>query len=550
LLDPPGGRRLTRSAPLLNYGTQDRFEADVAVIGGGVAGLYAAWRLTSSGLQRADSVPLRVVVLEATDRIGGRIETVTFPGMPRHRAEFGAMRLASWQRLVLTLADQLGIEVEPFPTGDEHNFWYLRGKRLYAQDLSEPSQVPYGLEDWEVGMTPQQLLDHVAQKVLGERPMPTDRRAWDELKGSLRYRGRLAREFGFWNVLADQLSSEAVNFVSDAIGFGSMTQNWNAMEALQLIYADFGPEVSYFRFSSGTDQLPVGLARRVVAQGGEIFCANPVTRIDEGADGPPGVTLTIRNRRSGEQWRVNANHVISALPRRAMELLGQPGSLFEPYPMADPEILDLVGSVHRYPAFKLFLAYEEPWWRELQISGGRSVTDLPIRQTFYFGVEENERALLMSSYNDDRAVAYWQGLAWTDRDEPTAPRLQVAAEGGPSQVLVAPPEMIRHAQAQLSRMHGIEVPTPYMAAYRNWGSPPFGGAWHLWRVNADSVAVGKRMRRVLPPYNIHVCGEAYSGIQAFIEGALTSTELVLQEQLGLDSPDWLAEDYYLGPRSS
>src|SRR5687768_1864809 len=70
----------------------------------------------------------------------------------------------------------------------------------------------------------------------------------------------------------------------------------------------------------------------------------------------------------------------------------------------------------------------------------------------------------------------------------------------------------------------------------------------LWRVDADSVAVGKRMRRVLPPYNIHVCGEAYSGIQAFIEGALTSTELVLQEQLGLDSPDWLAEDYYLGPR--
>jgi hypothetical protein len=27
----------------------------------------------------------------------------------------------------------------------------------------------------------------------------------------------------------------------------------------------------------------------------------------------------------------------------------------------------------------------------------------------------------MSSYNDDRAVAYWQGLGWTERDEPTAP---------------------------------------------------------------------------------------------------------------------------------
>jgi flavin-dependent amine oxidoreductase len=534
----------------LNYGTRDGLELDVAIVGGGVAGLYAAWRLATSDVGNRGSEPLRVAILESTDRIGGRIETVSFPGMPHHRAEFGAMRLTSWQQLVLAVSDRLGVSVEPFPMGDEHNFWYVRGKRLHADELSDPGKVPYGLVGWEVGKTPQQLLDHVALQLLGDRPMPTDRRAWDQLKVSLRYRGRSAREFGFWNVLADQLSSEAVNFVSDSVGFGSMTQNWNALEALQLIYSDFGPEVNYIRFGAGTDRLTVGLAKGFSAAGGEIFCASAVTRVDSGPDGPPEVVLTVRNVRTTQLWQVRARHVILALPRRALELLGQPGSLFEPYPLAETELLELVGSVHRYPAFKLFLAYEEPWWRELGISSGPSVTDLPIRQTYYFGVEETERALLMSSYNDDRTVAYWQGLAWTERDEPTAPRLQVSGEGGPSQVFVAPPEMIRHAQMQLARMHGLDVPTPYLAAYRNWGAPPFGGAWHLWRVNADSVAVGMRMRRPLFEYNVHVCGEAYSGIQAFIEGALTSTELVLQEQLGLPPPDWLADDYYLGPRST
>ena len=534
----------------LNYGSRDGLVVDVAIAGGGVAGLYAAWRLAKSGRRGRDGAPLRLAVLEATDRIGGRIETVTFPGMPQHRAEFGAMRLASWQKLVLTLAEQLGILVQPFPMGDEHNFWHLRGKRLYGAELLDPAKVPYALEGWEIGKTPQQLLDHVAQELLGERPMPADRRAWDELKVSLRYRGRPAREFGFWNLLADQLSSEAVSFVSDAVGFGSMTQNWNAMEALQLIYSDFGPDVRYVRFASGTDQLTVELANGFTASGGEIFCANTVTRVDAGPDGPPGLMLAVRNRRTGTQWQLRAGNVILALPRRAHELLGQPGSLFDPFELADTDLLELVSSVHRYPAFKLFLAYEQPWWRELEISSGRAVTDLPIRQTYYFGVEENERALLMSSYNDDRAVGYWQGLGWSERDEPTAPRLQVSGAGGPSEVLVAPPEMIRHAQAQLSRMHGLDVPSPYLAAYRNWGAPPFGGAWHLWRVNVDSVAVGKRMRRPLPAYNVHVCGEAYSGIQGFIEGALTSTELMLQEQFGLSCPEWLAEDYYLGPRSS
>ncbi len=533
----------------LNYDERDGLIADVAVVGGGVAGLYAAWRLATSDRRREEGAPPRIAVLEATDRIGGRIETVTFPGMPQHRAEFGAMRLASWQELVLGLAKRLGIEIEPFPMGDKHNFWHLRGKRLVAEDLSDPAKVPYRLEGREVGQTPQELLDHVARTLLRDRTMPNDRARWDELKVSLRYRGRPAREFGFWNVLADELSSEAVNFVSDTVGFGSMTQNWNAIEALQLIYSDFGPDVHYVRFAGGTDRLTVELANRFADTGGEIFCANPVTRLDPGPEGPPELRLTVWNRRRRSTWQLRARHVILALPRRALQLLGHPGSLFDPYRLDETDLRELAASVHRYPAFKLFLAYEEPWWRELQISSGRSVTDLPIRQTYYFGVEESERALLMSSYNDDRAVAYWQGLGWTEQDEPTAPRLQVAGAGGPSHVLVAPHEMIRHAQAQLSRMHGFEIPSPYLAAYRNWGAPPFGGAWHLWKVNADSVAIGKRMRQPLPNYNVHVCGEAYSGIQGFIEGALTSTELVLQEQLGLQAPDWVPEHYYLGPRA-
>ena len=534
----------------LNDGSRDGLVAVVAVAGGGVAGLYAAWRLATSERRGEDGGPLRVVVLESGKRVGGRIETVTFPGMPGHRAEFGAMRLTSWQRLVLTLAAQLELPVEPFPMGDEHNFWYLRGARLYGHELSDPGKVPYRLADGELGKTPQELLDLVAKQLLGDRPMPTDRQAWDELKASCRYRGRPAREFGFWNVLADQLSSEAVNFVSDAVGFGSMTQNWNALEALQLIYSDFGPDVQYVDFSGGTDQLPVALANGFTAAGGEIFCANPVSRVDPGPAGPPELTLTIRNRRTGTDWQVRARHAVLALPRRAHEALGQPGSLFDPYRAVDLGILDLVTSVHRYPAFKLFLAYEEPWWRALSISSGRAVTDLPIRQTYYFGVDANKRALLMSSYNDDRAVAYWQALGWSDRDEPTAPRLQVAGPGGPSEVLAAPAEMVRHAQAQLTKMHGFEVPPPYLAAYRNWGAPPFGGAWHLWRASADSIAVGIQMRRPLRDYNVHVCGEAYSGIQGFIEGALTSTELMLQEQFGLESPEWLPSDYYLGPRST
>ena len=57
---------------------------DIIVIGAGVAGLAAAGRLVAAGK--------RVIVLEARDRIGGRIHTIHDPAWPipieRARREF------------------------------------------------------------------------------------------------------------------------------------------------------------------------------------------------------------------------------------------------------------------------------------------------------------------------------------------------------------------------------------------------------------------------------------------------------------------------------
>jgi hypothetical protein len=45
---------------------------------------------------------------------------------------------------------------------------------------------------------------------------------------------------------------------------------------------------------------------------------------------------------------------------------------------------------------------------------------------------------------------------------------------------------------------------------------------------------------------VHICGEAYSDQQAWVEGALCTAELMLQEYFDINYPTWLPSGYYFG----
>jgi len=53
----------------------------------------------------------------------------------------------------------------------------------------------------------------------------------------------------------------------------------------------------------------------------------------------------------------------------------------------DPEISKIINhSIEDCPASKIFLAYERPWWRDLPFTFSHSVSDMPNRQFYDFGV--------------------------------------------------------------------------------------------------------------------------------------------------------------------
>src|SRR5439155_17892695 len=169
---------------------------------------------------------------------------------------------------------------------------------------------------------------------------------------------------------------------------------------------------------------------------------------------------------------------ILAMPRRSLELVES--EFFD-----DPWLKANIPSVLIQSAFKLFLAYESPWWRALGLVAGRSVTDLPIRQTYYFGTEAEQEgglpfmnSLLMASYNDISTVPFWKGLEIGDAYKGYIPSCIEAGvkDRMPKMEFAATDEMVQIANRQVASGHALPVmPPPYSAVYHTWNEEPCGG---------------------------------------------------------------------------
>ena len=101
--------------------------------------------------------------------------------------------------------------------------------------------------------------------------------------------------------------------------------------------------------------------------------------------------------------------------------------------------------------------------------------------------------------------------------------------------------MVVEVDSELREIHHVRyTPTPYAAAYVDWSVDPYGGGANYWNIHARSPDVIPRMTQPVPPLPVYVCGEAYSRRQTWVEGALETAEMILQQKFGLPKPEWVS----------
>ena len=86
---------------------------------------------------------------------------------------------------------------------------------------------------------------------------------------------------------------------------------------------------------------------------------------------------------------------------------------------------------------------------------------------------------------------------------------------------------------QILALHSVQsAPEPLEAISVNWADDPFAGAWHFWNPGVQSWQVTHQMAQPIDDLPCYVCGEAYSTMQTWVEGALSTADLV-QQRLNL-----------------
>jgi hypothetical protein len=366
-----------------------------------------------------------------------------------------------------------------------------------------------------------------------------------------RFRGEPLWNLGFWNVLSEVLSHYAVVKIRD---WGSyyhfVHENLNAAEWI----------IFWLRATRSTGSLRGvrgGMSRIIWRLLERLYNArkeNPSlsiqiekeARVTElRSDGANiNVRFTVRNEENGgsEEQVITARRVILALPKRPLEELSWGGN---PPPVNLKKALKAVACL---PLLKCFFVIERPWWEDNRPLN-RYAADLPTRELLYVKSNDRTKGLIMV-YTDRPAITFWSDYLremecdhrkshrkpGEDLEEDPQLEIQEMAKTWFLRKKNAPdyPRLWqRFVQFARDYEHHDFTPNRLLACgIRDWGKKPFGAAAHGWLPGVmswkhieflEAFSLDQSSARL----NIHVCGEAFSDYQGFIEGSLRSAKRVL-----------------------
>jgi monoamine oxidase len=445
----------------------DRIDTDVCVLGAGLAGLTAARRLDQGGRE--------VVVVEARDRVGGRVRTIT--GSSGVAIDLGGTFIAPFHDRMHALADELGVAThQTFVEGD--SILATGGKvQRYTGDVPKINPVALASAGQAIAR-----LDAMAKKVPVDAPWDAPKAAhWD------------AQSIASWLSSARVPTATARDLLRATFSalFCCDPSEVSLLDALFLIRSAGGLthlmtiEGGYqdAQLVGGAQSIPNAMAADL---GDRVVLDAPVTTIRHGDDGVEVITASVI---------VSARHAIVALPPAIAGHIR-----FDPPLPADRALL-----FHSSPAgteIKTVCVYGEPFWRKDGVSGASVAMDDDIEVTLDTSPADGSCGML---------AGYAAG--------PKARRL----------AQLTPEERRDDALAMLCRRFGPRAGSPLEVHEQNWAEEEWNRGCSMAHWGTGVLTQYGRLLRE-PMGRVHWAGtETASVSHGAMDGAVRSGERAASE---------------------
>ena len=445
-------------------------EADLAlpivIVGAGLAGLAAARRLVSAR---------PVIVLEAQDRVGGRVRTLRGRFPDGLFGEAGAARIAPMHRATLAAVREAGLALTSFQPGDGEPLSVIDGRRLAPAALASQAGGFLKLLPAERGKAVPALTalytDPVLDSLAGDREDPDSYTAWqrhDEV------------DWPRWLERAGA-SADAIRLLS----LGGDSQGLSALYVLRQMALHRNMR-GYLTANDGLDRLPQAWA---AVLGARIRTGAVVDAIEADASG-----VTVHYRDATGRQSLAAGRVVLAVPLTQLRRIAIAPALSKPKREA-------MAQVPYAPAVRILAATRGRFWRQ-DGHNGFARTDRPAEIWDMAHGQPGRAGLLTATIGGEL------GRSLIGQEEAAASRLATA--------------VLADAFPQISReIKDLKI--------IRWAEQPFA-------MGAFAAFAPGQMTRLMPGIatpegRLHFAGEHTSVYMGWMEGAIRSGERAAREIL-------------------
>jgi cytochrome b involved in lipid metabolism/monoamine oxidase len=450
---------------------------DYVIVGAGISGLYTAHELCKK------YPSAKICILEATQYIGGRLHSIKYDGLIM---DGGGARFNTEQHRIIALIKELDLWDKVIPISGDTKYIPVNDipKSKSSDELKNKFHT---IDDFIVYIKKYIKEKHIKRNALINTTI---------LDFAVAH---FSKEY-------PKIKQHLINIYPYYSELGVL----NAVEGINLFSNEFSDKTKYYILNGGLEQLAEHIYNKLLDLNKsnkcniDIYKETPVLEISEG--------LCLKNRQTGHVITIDkddkdnnkitflANKLILTIPKNKLLQIKITMNSIKNNNGKDriDKLFKNINSVQNEPLYRIYARYpldkktHKVWFDGM----GKISTNLPIK---YIIPINYEKGVVMISYTDSKFATYW---------------VKQVSEGTFEDTL----------NKQLKQLFpDIDIPKAKWYKHCPWIS----GAGY-WKKGYDRKIIMPQMIEALGHHkNLYICGENYSSHQAWVEGALETSDMVL-----------------------